>query len=63
MIILLNIKSKYLFCWIQNHLPIALTYEIRGKDERTPVLMVVMVNTVVMPVVKEKKLKLNFRLE
>ena len=28
---------------------IAFTYEIRGSDERTPVLIVVMVSTVVMP--------------
>ena len=27
----------------------ALTYEMRGKDERTPVLIVVIVNTVVIP--------------
>ena len=35
----------------------AFTYEIRGSDERTPVLIVVIVSTVVMP---EKSFKLSY---
>ena len=35
----------------------AFTYEIRGSDERTPVLIVVIVSTVVMP---EQSFKLSY---